>query len=92
MGNYSQLIHILRENMFKNGIIHILREKCARWEVNAQSSILYNETLDVKPLKKAQSFDICLGIREKLFTFFIIFFFFFFNVVMFSCTPIEKNF
>ena len=27
--------------MFKNGIIHILREKCARWEDNAQSSILH---------------------------------------------------
>ena len=31
-GNHSQLMHILRETMFKIGMIHILREKCARLE------------------------------------------------------------
>ena len=33
------------------------------WEVNAQSSISNVETLDVKPLKKFNPFDICLEIK-----------------------------
>ena len=45
------------------------------WKVNAQSSIPNVETLDVKPLKKFNPFDVCLGIKKKkhLFLFFLMF-------------------